>query len=48
LGSDYVETYSRYIDAVTKEDVLRVAKKYLVPEAMVTVIVGRQGKIPPE
>lgn len=45
LGSDYVEKYPRYINAVTKEDVLKVAKRYLAPQEMVTVVVGRQAKI---
>ncbi|GAB4415320.1 MAG: pitrilysin family protein [Thermodesulfovibrionales bacterium] len=44
LGLDYVEKYPQYINAVTKDDVLRVAKKYLDPERLVTVLVGRQSK----
>lgn len=44
LGLDYVEKYPRYINAVTRDDVLRVAKKYLDPERLVTVLVGKQSK----
>ena len=45
LGLDYVEKYPRYITAVTKDDVLRVARKYLHPSALVTVVVGKQSEI---
>jgi zinc protease len=45
LGLDYHERYPRLINAVTKEEVLRVAKKYLHPERMVIVVLGDQGKI---
>jgi len=45
LGDDYIERYPDYINRVTKEDVLRVAKKYLNPENYVLVIVGNQKKI---
>ncbi|MBI5205299.1 MAG: insulinase family protein [Nitrospirae bacterium] len=44
LGSDYAEKYPSYIDAVTKEDVLRIAKKYLDPENFVLVVVANQKK----
>ncbi|MBZ0158325.1 MAG: insulinase family protein [Alphaproteobacteria bacterium] len=42
LGDDYVEKYPGYINSVTKDDVLRVAKKYLTPENSVLVIVGNK------
>jgi zinc protease len=45
LGLDYIETYPLTIKAVTKDDVLRVAKKYLAPGELVTVVVGKQSKI---
>jgi len=45
LGLDYVEKYPQYIKSVTKDDVLRVAKKYLDPGGLVTVVVGKQAKI---
>ena len=44
LGKDYVEKYPSYINAVTKEDVLRVAQKYLDPENFVLVVVANQKK----
>jgi zinc protease len=42
LGLDYIEKYPGYIIAVTKEDIKRVAQKYLRPEGYVLVVVGRQ------
>lgn len=42
LGDDYIQKYPDYINSVTKEDVLRVAKKYLRPDAYVLVLVGNQ------
>jgi len=44
LGLDYIEKYSTYINSVTKEDILRVARKYLDPENYVLVIVANQKK----
>ena len=44
LGLDYVEKYPDYINSVTKEDVLRVARKYLAPENYVLVVVANQKK----
>ncbi|HXX58713.1 MAG TPA: pitrilysin family protein [Thermodesulfovibrionales bacterium] len=44
LGLDYVEKYPAYITAVTKEDVLRVARKYLYPERYVLVVVAKQSE----
>lgn len=45
LGLDYVEKYPRYIESVTKDDVLRVARKYLDAVNHVAVVVGRQSEI---
>ena len=44
LGLDYVEKYPDYINSVTKEDVIRVARKYLAPENYVLVVVANQKK----
>ncbi len=40
LGLDYADKYNGYINAVTKEDVLRVARHYLHPKDYVLVVVG--------
>jgi zinc protease len=45
LGDDYIERYPDYINRVTKEDVLRVAEKYLNPENYVLVVVGNREKL---
>jgi zinc protease len=45
LGLDYVEKYPFFIKSLTNDDVLRVAKKYLDPLDLVTVVVGKQSKI---
>jgi len=44
LGLDYVEKYPGYINSVTKDDILRVARKYLDPENYVLVVVANQEK----
>ncbi len=44
LGLDYVEKYPQYINAITKDDVLRVARKYLDIEKYVLVVVADQKK----
>ncbi len=44
LGLDYPQKYPGLINAVTKEDILRVAKKYLHPDKMVIVVVANQEK----
>ncbi|RJQ40545.1 MAG: insulinase family protein [Nitrospiraceae bacterium] len=44
LGLDYAEKYAPFINAVTKEDVLRVAGKYLDAENFILVIVADQKK----
>jgi len=45
LGLDYPDRYGDFISKVTREDVLRVAKRYLQPEKLITVVVGNQNKI---
>jgi zinc protease len=50
LGMDYDKKYPLYINRVSREDVLRVAKKYLHPDRYVLVVVGdmkQVGKILP-
>ena len=44
LGLDYIERYPKLIDAVTKEDVQRVAQKYLHPDALILVAVADQSE----
>jgi zinc protease len=44
LGLDFAAKYSGYINAVTKDDVLRVARKYLTAESYTLVIVADQRK----
>jgi len=38
---DYMEKYLDHIAAVTKEDVLRVARKHLHPDKMVILVLGK-------
>jgi zinc protease len=45
LGLDYPDRYAALITAVTKNDILRVAKKYIDPRKMVIVVLGDQEKI---
>ena len=40
LGVDYAEVYLQRVNAVTTDDVLRVARQYLHPEQFIEVIVG--------
>jgi predicted Zn-dependent peptidase len=47
LPDDYWDTYPAKIEAVTAEDVQRVARKYLNPEAMQIVAVGDGRKLKP-
>ncbi|MBI5058003.1 MAG: insulinase family protein [Nitrospirae bacterium] len=44
LGLDYIDKYPSYINSVTKDEVLRVAKKYLDPDNFVLVVVANQEK----
>lgn len=45
LGLDYPVRYAELIKKVTPEDIERVAKRYLQPDKLVTVVVGNQKKI---
>jgi predicted Zn-dependent peptidase len=47
LPDDYWDTYPAKVAAVTADDVQRVARKYLTPEAMQIVAVGDGRKIKP-
>jgi len=44
LGIDYIDKYPGYINNVTKEDILRVAKKYLDPDNYILVVVADQQR----
>jgi zinc protease len=44
LGLDYVDRYPSIINAVTQEDILRVARKYLDTKNYVLVVVGNLDK----
>jgi zinc protease len=44
LGLDYPGHYSSLINAVTREDIRRVAQKYLHPDRMVISVVANQAK----
>jgi zinc protease len=45
LGEDYLKNYRNNINAVSKQDVLRVAKKYLDPENMKLVVVSKADEV---
>jgi zinc protease len=42
--SDFLETFQKKIEQVTKEDVARVAAKYIHPEQMAVLVVGNAGQ----
>ncbi len=44
LGLDYVDRYPAVINAITKEDILRVAQQYLDPANYILVVVGNMEK----
>lgn len=44
LGLGYVEQYPDLIGAVTRQDVQRVARRYLQPEKLMVVVVANQAK----
>ncbi|BFU92096.1 MAG: peptidase M16 [Nitrospira sp.] len=44
LGFDYFSQYPKWIERVTKEDVLRVARQYLDPQRYALVVVGNIAK----
>ncbi len=46
LPEDFYKTYLQKIDAVTKEDVIRVAKKYFTPSNAYFFVVGDRSVIP--
>ena len=48
LGLDYYSHVAEQVQAVTADQALAAAKKYLVPERMVIVAVGDRSKIEPE
>ncbi len=48
LPGDYLQTYRDKINAVTLEDVERIAKKYVTPDKQAVVIVGDAGEILPQ
>jgi zinc protease len=45
LGLDYFDRYPELIRKVTRDDVLRVARQYLHPDKLITVVVGNQKHI---
>ena len=45
--ADYLETYKAGLEKVTAEDVSRVAKKYVHPEKMAVLVVGKGEEIKP-
>ncbi len=45
LGADYIEKYRSRIEAVTSDDVLRAAQKYLDPENMIFVVVSKPDDV---
>ncbi len=48
LGLDYYTLYAQQVNAVTNDQTLAVAKKYLVPDRLVIIAVGDRSKIEPE
>ncbi|HEY1306675.1 MAG TPA: pitrilysin family protein [Vicinamibacterales bacterium] len=48
LGLDYYTKYAEQVNAVTTDQALAMAKKYLVPGNMVVIAVGDRTKIEPE
>ncbi len=46
LPIDYLDHYTASIRAVTADDIQRVAKRVLIPENMVTALVGQPANIP--
>jgi len=45
LGDDYADTYAQRINAVSRDDVRRVAQQYLHPEAMTLVVVTDTSQV---
>ncbi len=48
LPADYLQTYRDHIDAVTVDDVLRVAQKHVRPDEVAIVIVGDAADVLPQ
>ena len=48
LPEDYLQTYRDNVNAITVEDISRVAKKYVTPEGMAIVIVGDAQDVIPQ
>jgi zinc protease len=50
LGRDYADTYAQRINAVTKDEVLRVARQYLRPGDLILVVVANlsETRLPAE
>ena len=46
LPANYLETYRANIDKVTKDDVVRVAKKYVHPNDLTLLVVGKAADFP--
>lgn len=45
LPEDYFDQFTKGVNAVTREDVIRVAKQYIDPDKLAIVIVGDRAKI---
>jgi zinc protease len=45
LPEDYYQNYAKAISAVTKEDVMRVAKKYVDLNHLAIVVVGDRASV---
>lgn len=48
LPDDYFNTYRERIAAITRDDVLRVANKYIDPDRAAVVIVGKASEVEPQ
>ncbi len=48
LPDDYLQTYREHVDAVTADDVINAAQKYVRPDEMAIVIVGDAGEVRPQ
>lgn len=48
LPHDYLQTYREHVSAVTPDDVIEAAKKYVRPDEMAIVIVGDASEVRPQ
>ncbi len=48
LGLDYFSHYAESVNAITAEQTLAAAKKYLIPDQLIVIAVGDRAKIEPE